>query len=173
MNDSFDFTHILWGWIYLFRRQHDEAIKEGERAIELNPNGALAHAHLAFTLICSDKIESAIKLIKRAIRLNPFPQADLYVILAAAYRYNEQYEKAIEVSEKILSVNPDLLAPYLTLAISYTFLNRTEDAREAIEEVLRIQPEFSAKFWRNTLPFKNQEKLDKLINALRKAGLPE
>ena len=54
LNDSFDLAHILLGWTYLFKRQHDRAIKEGERAIELNPNGAEAHAQLAFFLILSD-----------------------------------------------------------------------------------------------------------------------
>jgi adenylate cyclase len=43
LNDSIDMAHSLQGWIYLLKRQHDEAIKAGERAIELNPNGANAH----------------------------------------------------------------------------------------------------------------------------------
>ena len=113
LNDSFDMTHILLGWIYLFRRQHDKAIKEGERAIELNPNGAEAHVHLGFILILSDETELAIKLLKRAFRLNPIPSPHYYSILAMAYRNNGQYEKAIELSEKGLSGNPDQLSRIL------------------------------------------------------------
>ena len=56
LNDSLDLAHIILGWIYIFKRQHEEAIKEGERAIELNPNGAEAHAHLGYMLIMSDKM---------------------------------------------------------------------------------------------------------------------
>ena len=62
---------------------------------------------------------------------------------------------------------------YLTLAASYSTLNRTEDARKAVEEILRIQPDFSLEYHAKTVPYKNQEKLDKSIIALRKAGLPE
>jgi adenylate cyclase len=173
LNDSIDLAHSLLGWIYLFKRQHDEAIKAGERAIELNPNGAEAHTLLAFILICSDKIELAIKLLKRAFRLNPIPQPYFYIIMASAYRINGQYEKAIEACDKALKDNPDQQSPYMTLAASYSSLNRTEEARKAVEEILRINPTFSLEYYANTLPFKNHEKLDKYINALRKAGLPE
>ena len=173
LNDSFDITHILWGWIYLFRRQHDEAIKEGERAIELNPNGAEAHVHLAFILCLSDETELAIKLLKRAFRLNPIPLPHYYSILAIAYRNNGQYEKAIELSKKGLIGNPDQLSVYLTLAASYCILNKTEEARKAVEEILRIDPNFSIEYQAKTMPYKHQETGDRFIEALRKAGLPE
>jgi tetratricopeptide (TPR) repeat protein len=77
------------------------------------------------------------------------------------------------MSKKALSGNPDQLTPYLTLAASYSFLNRPEEARKAVDEILRINPGFSLEYYANTLPYKNQEKLDKFINALRKAGLSE
>jgi adenylate cyclase len=173
LNDSIDLTHSLLGWIYLFKRQHEEAIKAGERAIELNPNGAEAHALLAFILIFSDKIELAIKLLERAFRLNPIPRSNYYDFLAWAYFNIGQYEKAIEVCEKAISGNPDYMPVYLQLAASYSSLYRPEEARKAVEEVLRINPGFSLEYYANTLPFKNQEKLDRYINALRKAGLPE
>jgi adenylate cyclase len=171
LNDSLDLAHSLLGGIYLFKRQHDEAIKEGERAIELNPNGAVAHLLLGSILIYSDEIELAIELIERAFRLNPIPTPDFYSFLAIAYRENGQYEKAIEVAKKALSGNPDLLTPHLTLAASYSSLNRNEEARKAVEEILRIHRGFSLEYHANILPYKNKKKLDKLINALRKAGL--
>ena len=90
-----------------------------------------------------------------------------------AYRYNGQYEKAIEAGKKALSGNPDNLGAYITLAVSYSTLNRTEDARKAVEEILRINPGLSLEYYAKTIPHKNQEMLDKYINALRKAGLPE
>jgi adenylate cyclase len=170
LNDSIDIAHSLLGWIYLFKKQHDEAIKSGERAIELNPNGAEAHVILGAILIFSDEIELAIKLLKRAFRLNPIPQSYYTYSLALAYRFNGQYEKAIEACKKVLSGNPDNLMAYLTLAASYSLLNRAEDARKTVEEILRINPGFSLEYYANIFPHKNKEKLDEHINALRKAG---
>jgi tetratricopeptide (TPR) repeat protein len=173
LNDSNDLAHSLLGLIYLYKRQHEEAIKAGERGIELNPNGALAHVTFGLILIFSDKIELAIKLIKRAFRLNPIPTIPYYIVLALAYQAIGQYEKAIDVCEKAISSNPDLETLYLILAASYSSLNRSEEARKAVEKILRIHPRFTLEHHANTVPFKNQENLDKYINALRKAGLPE
>ncbi len=174
LNDSLDLAHSLLGWIYLFKRQHDEAIKEGERAIELNPNGAESHTQLAFILCLSDETELAIKLLKRAFRLNPIPLTSYYMYLAMAYRINGQYEKAIVLAKKGLSVHsPDQLTPNLTLAASYISLNRTDEARNAVKEVLRINPNFSLEYFGMMLPYKQKESLDKYIDALRKAGLPD
>ena len=44
---------------------------------------------------------------------------------------------------------------------------------EAAEEVLRIDPNFSLDYHKNILPYKNQETLNKYIDALRNAGLPD
>ncbi|MBW2635403.1 MAG: tetratricopeptide repeat protein, partial [Deltaproteobacteria bacterium] len=161
LNDSLDIGHSLLGFIYLFKRQYDEAIKEGERAIELNPNGGESHVLFGFILILSDKTELAIKLLKRAFRLNPIPLPHYYSILAMAYRNNGQYEKAIELSEKGLIGNPDQLSVYLTLAASYWFLNQTEEAHKVVEEVLRIDPKFSLEYVAKTMPYKQQETVDK------------
>jgi adenylate cyclase len=173
LDDSIDLAHGELGYICLLKGQHDKAIKAGERAIELNPNGAEAHNILGVILIFSDKIESAIKLLERSMRLNPIPQPYYYSNLAMAYRYNGQNEKAIELAKKALKGNPDQLSPYLTFAASYSSLNRTEEASKAVQEILRMHPHFTVERHSNIIPFRNQEELDKYINALRKAGLPE
>ncbi|MBT8349980.1 MAG: adenylate/guanylate cyclase domain-containing protein, partial [Deltaproteobacteria bacterium] len=173
LNDSLDTAHCLLGLLLLFKRQHEDAVKEGERAIELNPNGAFANILLAFILFCSDKAELAIKLLKRAFRLNPIPPPYFYSFLSGAYRINGQYEKAIEVSKKGLTGNPDQLTLYLMLAASYSALNLTEEASKAAEEVLVISPNFSLEYYGKMIPYKSQETVDKYIDALRKAGLPE
>ena len=173
LNDSLDLAYLLSGWIKLFKRQHDEAINEGQRAITLNPNGAEAHALFGYILNMSGETDLAINSLKRAFRLNPIPLPHYYTILAMAYRNNEQYEKAIEVSERGLSCYNDQFALYLTLAASYTFLDRTDEAHMAVEEVLRIDPNFSLEYFAMTMPYKHQETGDKFIEALRKAGVPD
>jgi len=173
LNDSLDMAHLLLGWIYLAKRKHEEAIIECERAVKLNPNGADAHAHLALMHIHSDETELAIKLLKRAFRLNPIPPTIYYDFLAMAHMNNGKYEKAIELSKKGLRDNPDQIGIHFTLTACYSALNRIEEAHNRVDEILRIDPNFSLKYYSKTLPYKNQETLDKYIEALRKAGLPE
>jgi tetratricopeptide (TPR) repeat protein len=93
--------------------------------------------------------------------------------MGQAYRLNGQHEKAIELSEKCLSGNPEQITPYITSAASYIFQNRIEEARKVAKEILKIQPIFSLEYFGNTLPYKNQKIRVELIEAPRKAGLPE
>ena len=173
LNDHLDIAHGLRSWLYLIKRQHDKAIKEGERAIELNPNGAEAHAIFGFTLFSSDETELSIKMLKRAFRLCPIPPSHFYIFLAMAYRNNGEYERAIEQAKKGLRGNPDQQIAYLVLAASYSLLNRTAEAHKAAEDIMRIHPNFSLEYYANMIPYKNQETKNKYVEALRKAGLPE
>jgi adenylate cyclase len=173
LNNSLDLAHLILGWIYLLKRKHEEAIKEVELAVELNPNGAEVHAHLAVMHIYSDETELAMQLLKRAFRLNPIPPSYYYDFMAMAHMKNGKYEKAIELSKKGLRDNPDEIGIYLTLAASYSALNRIEEAHNTVDEILRINPNFSLEYYSKTVPYKNQETLNKYVEALRDAGLPE
>jgi tetratricopeptide (TPR) repeat protein len=57
------------------------------------------------------------------------------------------------------------------LAAAYSKLGREEDARAAAGEVLNINPTFSLEQWAKTHMYKNQADFDRLVTALRKAGL--
>ena len=53
-------AHYVLGFIYHFSGRYDEAIAEGERAVELNPNGADALAFLGNILNRAGRPEEAI-----------------------------------------------------------------------------------------------------------------
>ncbi len=50
-------------------------------------------------------------------------------------------------------------------------MGREKEARAEAAEVLRINPKFSLDYFAKTLPYKDQSVTDKVVNALRKAGL--
>jgi len=83
------------------------------------------------------------------------------------------YEEAIVALKKALRVSPDNLPAHIRLAAAYSLLGREEDARAEAAEVLRIDPKFSLKRFARGQPYKNPHDRTLLIDALRKAGLPE
>jgi len=171
LDDTLDLPHSLLGNIYLMSRQYEKAIAEEERAIALNPNGADAHAHLGMTLNYVGRPEEAIALLKKAIRLNPIPPNWYLFSLGDAYRLTEQYEVAIAVYKRVLHRNPDDIRAHTGLTATYSLLGREEEARAAAAEVLRINPKFSLEHVAKAFPFKNKADTDRVIDALRKAGL--
>jgi len=52
-------------------------------------------------------------------------------------------------------------------------LGRIEDAKWEAEEVLTLLPDFTVSAERERAPYKRQVDLDRYIEGLRKAGLPE
>jgi adenylate cyclase len=60
------------GRVSLWKKQHDQAIAEAERAIALDPNHADSYAWLGAILDLVGRPEEAIGLIEKAMRLSPY-----------------------------------------------------------------------------------------------------
>jgi adenylate cyclase len=173
LNDSFDLAHIVLGYVYLSKSQHQKAIEEGNKALALNPNGADVHAQLAVFLSYSGKPEKAIELMKRAFRLNPIPPPSYFFASGLAYRMTGRYLEAIEACKQAIIKSPDYLLPYITIAASYSSLEQYEKAHQAVTEILRLSPKYSIEVLAMSASFEQKADLENLLEGLRKAGLPE
>ncbi len=173
LNDSLSEAHRILGDIYLFQKEHAKAVSEFKEAISLNPNYADALAGLADVFNWAGKPEDAISLIKKAMHLNPHHNAWYPYTLGVSYIFLQQIEKAVAILQRGLIHNPDFLAIHLALAGLYAEMDRSEDANMEVEEVLRISPDFTLQVLQEMIPIKDPVVKERLINAVRKAGLPE
>jgi adenylate cyclase len=171
LDDKLPVARQLLGFIYLMECQYEKAIAEHVKSIALNPNQADNHANLGMSLVFACKPEEAIVSLKKAIRLNPIPQSYYFVKLGRAYRIKEQYEEALASYKKARDQNPNDLFVYVDLAATYILIGNKEKARDAAAEVLKRHPKFSIKHFVESIPFKKQSENERLINALRQAGL--
>jgi len=173
LNDSLSEAHRILGDIYLFQKEHAKAVSEFKEAISLNPNYADALAGLADVFNWAGKPEDAISLIKKAMHLNPHHNAWYPFTLGFSYIFLQQIEKAVDILQRGLIHNPDFLAIHLALAGLYADMDRIEDANIEVEEVLRLSPDFTLQVLQEMIPLKDPVVKERLINAARKAGLPE
>jgi adenylate cyclase len=169
-DDSRSTAYTLLSHVYLWRKQHAQAIAEQERAIALNPNDADGYADLAETLVWAGKPSEALGLVEKAMRLNPHYPVDYLVILGFAYSTLERYEEAKAELKRALTRSPDHYGIHLMLAIIYSEIGQEEEARAHVGEALRVNPQLSLEDLRQRLPAALPERV---IDALRKAGLPE
>jgi adenylate cyclase len=91
--------------------------------------------------------------------------------LGNAYRHAGRYEDAVSSYKKALQISPKAQGGFVGLVTSYVLLGREEQARSAAQELLRLNPKFSVEHYVKTPPYKNQEKVVRFADALRKAGL--
>ena len=167
-----DFNLRLLSYIFMLRKQYDKAIIEIQKAIELSPNSAQSYFIYGTVLRFSGRNDEAIPILKKAIRLNPVTPLEYLDMLAWAYFHNEQYEEAIPYWNRIIERNPDYLFAYIGLTGAYQMLGDEKKARESAAEVLRIKPTYSMAMVKK-LTIKSIERKKRVLEAYRKAGIPE
>ena len=59
------------------------------------------------------------------------------------------------------------------LAAAYASAGEIEEAEWEVEQILMLNPEFSFQRMRAAFPFKDPVHLERFVDGLRKAGLPE
>jgi adenylate cyclase len=176
VDDSNAEAYCLLSVVYMSRRQHDKAVEYGERALALAPNFTDITATIAIPFMYSGRPEEAIELVKNAMRLSPYYPAWYLPVLGFAYRFTGQYEEAIALLETWRArANPRSALPYLFLAITYEEAGRGEEAQIAVAEILKRKPKASITGYlkAKTFPYKDPADIDKVVDSLRKAGLPE
>lgn len=175
IDDSLYSAHGLLSFIYMQKREFDKAVAEGERAVDLYPNGADAHENYAHSLHFSNRFKEAIPVFQKAFRLNPIGTGSSITLstLGHAYGLEGRFEEAVLPFQQALLRSPDNIFAHIGLAYTYVSMGREKEARAEAEEVLRINPKFSLENFVRGLPFKDRSILDKskYIANLRKAGL--
>jgi adenylate cyclase len=171
MDDSIADAHGLLCRLYLTKREYAKAIAEGERAVALNPGGTSVLVSYAASLAVAGRPEEAIPLFQKAIRLNPFGPSQLYRQFGEALRDTGRFEEAVSAYKKAIQLAPDNITAHIHLTTTYIWMGREKEARAEAAEVLRINPKFSVDSHAKMLSFKDQSVNDRVVDALRKAGL--
>jgi len=160
------------GHVLLFKRQHDAAIAEFERAFALNPN--FVDNRYARALITVGEPARAIEILEANLRLDPFqPIAASLHLMAMANYMLQRYGEAVRLARECASRLPDLEWPRLHLAAAYAQAGQLEEARAEAAEVLRINPGFTIEGFKRLVVFKDPADVEHRLDGLRKAGLPE
>jgi TolB-like protein/Tfp pilus assembly protein PilF len=157
------------GYAKLYSKQHDEALAEYAQAVSLNPNDSDIIAEYADALVYAEQPEKSVELLQKAMRLNPY-YPDWYLWnLADAYDALQRYEDVIATVQRM----HDPSQGRRLQAIAYAHLGMMKEAHAAAVDVLRVHPGFTISQWRPRPPFRQGPVLERYVEGLRKAGLPE
>jgi TolB-like protein/Tfp pilus assembly protein PilF len=155
---------------YRFRGQHDLALRQIDRALEMNPSDAESFAYRGDILVWAGKSTEALPWLEGALRFDRANnRATQYI--GAAYYFLGRYADAVEAYDRILARNPGRstqLAVHPILAASYAEMGRGQDAEGERVIIARLSPFFSAE--RFAAQFGTQQARDQMLEGLKKAG---
>jgi tetratricopeptide (TPR) repeat protein len=158
--------------MYLYRRQHKEAISELERALSLDPNDPSCLASMGWTLTMAGRPKEAIEYINRGMRLDPQNPSRYLSLLGFAHFCLGEIKEAVSSSEKALRLNPENVGMGDQVAAFYALMGRDQEARATLATVrkkLRIPP---LDYYMWSLPFRDRAVADRYAEGLLKAGVP-
>jgi TolB-like protein/Flp pilus assembly protein TadD len=159
------------------KKDHDKAIEYAEKAVKANPNNPYAFYFLGFSMGFVGRSEEAIANIRKAMRLTPHYPPHFLNQLAYNSFFLRRYDDALSAGEKILERcrKGEMAAwiGYILMVAIYSELGQEEKARKYAAEFLSANPNWTLQVIDKMWPYKDQSYLNRLLNAGRKAGLPD
>jgi len=121
------------------RGEAEAAVELLRRAIEVNPESAVATNDLGSMLAQMGRMAEAIPAFRRAIELVPdYPEA--HNNLANIYQMTGNLEEAVASYQTALRLRPDYAEAYRNLASALRRLGRVEEAVAALAKAVSIHP---------------------------------
>jgi len=173
LDDSIPQTHWALGYVYLMRRELEQAEAAALRSIAIAPNYADGYGLLALINNNLGRPEKAIDQITKGMQLNPYYTWDYPYNLGRAYYTLGRYEEAIAALEKAQERNENAAAIKPFLIASYVRAGRLGDAEWQVEELQMVNPEETISHTDNVIPIADPELKQAFLEDLRRAGLPE
>jgi hypothetical protein len=175
MKNPTSIAHLVNAGFYQFRRQHDEAVSECERALALDPNDPACNSGMGRLLLNSGKLKEAIDFINRAMRLDPHKAGRYLGQLGVAQFSMGNLEEAANLVEKAHRIKPEMTGNIPFLVSIYGLLGREKEARAALEIYIKegwqgVEPRLpEIMYW---FPFKDRAVADRFAEGMVKAGIP-
>ena len=147
-----------------------------ERALDLNPNLALAWTVSGHVNVYCGRVDRAIEHLTRAMRLSPLDpfMYTMQVGIAQAHLQAHRYEEAASWSAKAIRSQPTFMPAWRNFVAGSALAGRQHEAQRALSRLRELDPLLRLSNLAQRLPAGCQPSyLADMGEGLRKAGLPE
>ena len=164
-------AHHALSTAYQWLDRQDDAVREAEIAVALNPNDASGLHALGNKSDLAGDPEGILRM-EKAQKLNP-QDAQLYThlaFLARAYLNAGAYDESLDRARKAIERNPDHPNAFYIMALALGHLGREDEGRAALATCDELHPGFveSRKDWR---PYVDPASNAALKDGLRRLGI--
>jgi DNA-binding SARP family transcriptional activator/TolB-like protein len=150
-----------------------EAAGLHERALELNPNLAMAWALSAITYAYMGDANEAERRNNRYKALSPLdPHAFFFDVgFGIIHLLRHEYEAAAVTGRAFTQLNPSFSGGYKPYLAALGYLGNTQEAASVLRRLLTIEPDFTIERFLSKLPIEDAAQRDHYAEGLRLAGV--
>jgi len=172
LDDNDPWAHLALGYLAFTARHTDDAVREFQRALDLNPNFAAAYGYLGWAVVFDGRHEEAIGYFQQAFRMSPHDPliAFFYSGMCAAHYFGRRFDEAVEWGRKTIQQRPGFIAGHRILCASLAQAGKTEELRVAMARLLELQPNISIAWIEEHVPY-TPRAIAHFLDGMRKAGL--
>jgi TolB-like protein/Flp pilus assembly protein TadD len=134
INPNYATAHHWYAFDLWRTGQHEEAVSEVERAIELDPVSPIISTDKAMFLLSAGQVDDAVSVLKRALDFAPqFSEA--HRSLAIAYVQQGRLSGAAAEARTALELNPNNLGAQATLGYVQAVAGNREEAQAILQQL--------------------------------------
>jgi TolB-like protein len=165
---------IRGAWQLMIERDFDGGVARHEEAFEKNPNSVWICGCNGFGHALCRNPQRTLDMLERARRLSPRdPTMFLWLPGGAIVHFLAgRTEQAIQWTEDALRLNPRHVISLLLRAAAEVAAGQSDAGRRSVERMRAVNPALNIRFAGKMLPFKFADDKERILSALRDAGLP-
>jgi TolB-like protein len=153
-DEADEYSHWAMACAYLLRGQHDLATASLRRALEINPNFALAHGSMGTVLTWAGDHDESVRHNELALSVNAQDPSNFFrhFGLALAHYLSERPDKALAHARVVAQARPGWWLAQAVYAASLVQADRLEEAQRIMAELAADGPD-SSRLRLSMLPF--------------------
>jgi len=173
LDESLSEAHAALGFTLMFGDFNlPEALHEGKRALELNPNSGITRYAYAQVLACCGRLEEAIAQAREGCEIDPL-MAPINYCYGLVLNYDHQWAEAETQFRRTLEINPNFMMAQAMRAIVLVRMERFSEAMAQVNAFLSNKPDL---VWQLLLAYvaaaAGERELAESILAKRDAASP-
>lgn len=176
LDDQDALIRFVHGRALLALGDYGGALEELRLSIRMNPALAVGYCGVADSLAYEGQFEEAFPYFQKAIDLSPHdPQRwAFHAYRAMAHLFAGQFEAALSSAQQSLRVPNCHYWPFAHRVSALGHLGWGKEAAAAVEELIERRPSFTCGEARKRLFYvKDQDQLERYVQGLRQAGVPD
>ena len=165
-----------WGgkaYVAMVHGDHDQALPLSEKAVALDSGSGDTLTVAAIVANYGGRHETALGYAKHALRTTPIPQSNNLTELGHAHILVGEPTRAIAPLRHALAISPYWTSARCHLVWALDAVGDAEGANAEAGALMAKAPRFRLSRWAPTQPYRDPAVLERQLDALRRAGIPD